>query len=69
MIPGGHYHNQVWANAEQGVMICIGIHGQTIHINQQTGVVSVKLSTHPDSADLAIFGDTFAALHALSTAI
>jgi len=69
MIPGGHYHNQVWANVEQGVMICIGIHGQTIHINQKTGVVSVKLSTHPDSADMAIFGDTFLALNALSTAI
>jgi len=69
LIPGGHYHNQVWANAEQGVMMCIGIHGQTIHINQKTGVVSVKFSTHPDSADMAIFGDTFLALNALSVAI
>ena len=66
MVPGGHYHNQLWANAEQGVMMCIGIHGQTIHINQKTGVVSVKLSTHPDSADMSIFGDTFLALNALS---
>ena len=62
MIPGGHYHNQVWADGGQGVIICIGIHGQTIHVNQQTGVVSVKLSTHPESADMAVFGDTFLAL-------
>ena len=38
MIRGGHYHNQTWGNAPAGVLLCVGIHGQTIHINQNTGV-------------------------------
>ncbi len=65
--PGGHYRNQVWADATRGVMLCIGIHGQTIHVDPSTGVVIVKLSSHPEPLDIALFGDTFLALEALSS--
>jgi hypothetical protein len=69
MIPGGHYRNQVWAEAERGVMYCIGIHGQTIHVNQTAGLVVVKLSTHPESAQMERFADTFAAMDGLAAAL
>ncbi len=68
-VPGGHYHNQVWCNTDLSTMICIGIHGQTIHVNQDTRVVSVKLSTHPEPAKDTMFAETFLGLNALSAAI
>ena len=67
MLPGGHYRNQVWVkDPKQGILMCIGIHGQTIHINMTTGVVIVKLSSHPKPDDEYIFNDTFRALNDLS---
>lgn len=70
MLPGGHYRNQTWVqNADQGAFFAIGIHGQTIHVNMSTGVVIVKLSSHPESADNRIFQDTFMAIDALSAAV
>ncbi|MBT3427872.1 MAG: serine hydrolase [Gammaproteobacteria bacterium] len=67
MLPGGHYRNQVWVgDSDQGILMCIGIHGQTIHINMTTGVVIVKLSSHPKPDDNFIFNDTFRALNDLS---
>lgn len=62
LFPGGHYRNQVWADPTNAQLACIGIHGQTIFVNQATGVVVVKLSTHPESADMPLFADTFAAM-------
>jgi CubicO group peptidase (beta-lactamase class C family) len=69
MIPGGHYRNQIWADSTRGLLVCIGIHGQTIYVNQSTGVVVVKLSTHPESAELALFADTFAGMQAITEAV
>ena len=69
MLPGGHYRNQVWAARDRTTMICLGIHGQYIHVNQSTGVVSVKLSTQPEPAADLMFADTFLALDALSTQV
>lgn len=67
MLPGGHYRNQFWVgDSTQGILMCIGIHGQTIHINMTTGVVIVKLSSHPKPDDKFIFNDTFRALNDLS---
>ena len=67
MMPGGHYQNQMWVkDPERGVLLAIGIHGQTIHIDLSNSVVIVKLSSHPEPADMALFGDTFQALDALS---
>ncbi|MBP17564.1 MAG: 6-aminohexanoate hydrolase [Gammaproteobacteria bacterium] len=69
MLPGGHYRNQVWVNPTQKVMMCIGIYGQTIFVDQSTGVVMVKLSTHPEPVDDFLFGDTFLAMNTLSAAL
>lgn len=69
MIPGGHYRNQIWADSERQLLICIGIHGQTIYVNQGTGVVVVKLSTHPESAQLELFTDSFAGMQAITETI
>ena len=70
MLPGGHYRNQFWVlDAEKGVFLALGIFGQSIHINMQTGVVSVKLSTHPGPAVPELFQDTFSALMAISESV
>jgi len=70
MMPGGHYRNQVWVeNVEKGILVAIGIHGQVIHMNMQTQVVIVKLSTHPESANAELFQDGFLAMSALSQSL
>ena len=66
MIKGGHYHNQSWAAAEPGTMFCIGIHGQTIYVNQPARVVIVKLSSHPQPVEAALFADAFTAMSAVA---
>ena len=70
VLPGGHYRNQFWvSDAERGILLCIGIYGQTIHVNMTTGTVMVKFSSHPEPVDMPLFLDTFAALDALSESI
>lgn len=70
VLPGGHYRNQFWvSDAERGILLCIGIYGQTIHVNMTAGTVMVKFSSHPEPADMPLFLDTFAALDALSESI
>ena len=70
MMPGGHYRNQVWVeNAEKRILVAMGIHGQVIHMNMQTQVVIVKLSTHQESANAALFQDGFLAMSALSQSL
>ncbi len=69
-MPGGHYRNKLWVmDAEKGVMLAIGIHGQTIYMDMSTGVVIVKLSSQPESAAMEMFSDTFAAMGAISGAV
>ena len=69
VLTGGHYSNQLWANAEAGVLICIGIHGQFVFINRDTNVVIVKLSSHPKPADPVFLTNCFSALTTLSLAL
>jgi CubicO group peptidase (beta-lactamase class C family) len=69
MIEGGHYRNQVWAAAEPGTMFCIGIHGQTIYVNQPARVVIVKLSTHPQPVEAPLFADAFTAMGAVAAGL
>jgi CubicO group peptidase (beta-lactamase class C family) len=69
MFPRGHYRNQIWVeDADKGILIAIGIHGQIIYMNMQTQVVIVKLSTHPESAG-PLFADGFIAMRALSESL
>ncbi len=70
LFPGGHYRNQFWvSDSERGVLLALGIHGQTIHMNMTTSTVIVKFSSHPESVDLEMFQDTFAAMDALSEVV
>lgn len=69
MIAGGHYRNQVWAAADRGVLYCLGIHGQTIYVNQPARVVIVKLSTHPQPVEMPLFVDAFAAMDAVAAVV
>ena len=52
--PGGWYRNQFWFRpGEQGdVLLCLGIHGQLIHVSRRTRTVCVKLSTWPTAQDV-----------------
>ena len=68
MLPGGHYKNYMWvSNPEE--MMCIGIYGQTIHINRNTGVVIVKFSSFPEPAEELMFANTFVLLASVSNAV
>lgn len=51
--PGGWYRNQFWMRpgANGGVLLCLGIHGQLIHVSRRTRTVCVKLSHWPDPTD------------------
>jgi len=69
MLPGGHYRNQTWGDSTRGVLLCIGIYGQTIFVDRSTDVVIVELSTHPEPVDDMIFGDTFQAINKLSVSL
>lgn len=66
MFNDGHYQNQTWASAADGVLICIGIYGQTIYVHQPSGLVIVKLSTHPEPANDRLYAHTFLAMRALA---
>ncbi|MEL7042996.1 MAG: serine hydrolase [Pseudomonadota bacterium] len=65
MFDNGHYSNQTWASASEGLLVCIGIYGQTIYVHQPSGMVIVKLSTHPAPADDHAYANTFQAMRAL----
>ena len=62
---GFHYKNQIWVGGPE-TMICIGIYGQAIYIDQKNKVVIVKLSSHPEPDDPLILGNTFLGIAALS---
>jgi CubicO group peptidase (beta-lactamase class C family) len=69
-LPGGHYRNKFWVmDSERGILLAIGIHGQTILMNMSTGVVIVKLSSQPESVAMEMFQDTFAAMGVISETV
>ncbi len=51
--PGGWYRNQFWfLPGDNGpILMCLGIHGQMVFIEQSTGIVGVKLSSWPYPQD------------------
>ena len=69
-LAGWHYRNQVWIkDGTQGVMLALGIHGQTIYMDRSKELVIVKLSSQPESVDLEMYLDTFAAMDAISASL
>ncbi|HEX9515043.1 MAG TPA: serine hydrolase [Streptosporangiaceae bacterium] len=67
VFPGGWYRNQLWFRpGEQGdVLLCLGIHGQMLHVSRRTRTVCVKFSTWPDALNPAYLQDTLRALDAI----
>ena len=69
--PGGWYRNQFWFRpGEHGdVLLCLGIHGQMVHVSRRTGTVCVKLSSWPDPSNPAFLQDTLRAFDAVGGAM
>ena len=62
-----HYRNQVWVkDRDKSVTLALGIHGQIIYMDKSSDVVIVKLSTQPESVNLDMFVDAFAAMDAIA---
>ncbi len=71
VFPGGWYRNQFWFRpGEQGdVLLCLGIHGQMLHVSRRTGTVCVKFSTWPQAQNPAYLQDTLRALDAIGAVL
>lgn len=69
--PGGWYRNQFWFRpGEQGdVLLCLGIHGQLIHVSRRTRTVCVKLSTWPIAQDPRLMQETLRACDAVGAVL
>jgi CubicO group peptidase (beta-lactamase class C family) len=65
--PGGWYRNQFWFRpGEHGdVLLCLGIHGQMVHVSRRTNTVCVKLSTWPKAQSPAFIEETLRAFDAV----
>src|SRR5580700_9981546 len=65
--PGGWYRNQFWFRpGEHGdVLLCLGIHGQMVHVSRRTNTVCVKFSTWPEAQNPAYLADTLRAFDAI----
>ncbi|MGX7874738.1 serine hydrolase domain-containing protein [Mesorhizobium sp. ORM6] len=69
-LPEGSYRNQFWiGDRSSRALMCRGVFGQMIHIDWNTGVVVVKLSTWPDFSNLAYSIATLKAVHAIAAAL
>lgn len=67
--PSGHYRNKFWIEeAGKPAHYCLGVFGQSIYVNPETGMVVVKLSSWPDFQDPAMLKDSIAASHAIARA-
>lgn len=62
-MPSGWYRNQFWFRPGRfgDVLLCLGIHGQMVHVNRRTRTVCVKFSTWPEPQNPAYLQDTIRA--------
>lgn len=65
--PGGWYRNQLWFRPGRhgDVLLCLGIHGQLLHVCRRTRTVTVKLSSWPEAQNPTYMHNTLAALEAI----
>jgi CubicO group peptidase (beta-lactamase class C family) len=65
--PGGWYRHQFWFRpGDYGdVLLCLGIHGQMLHVSRRTRTVCVKFSTWPQAQNPAYLEDTLRAFDAV----
>jgi CubicO group peptidase (beta-lactamase class C family) len=68
---GGWYRNQFWFRPGPygDVLLCLGIHGQMVHISRRTHTVCVKFSTWPNAQSPLYFQDTLRAFDNLGGAL
>jgi len=71
VMPGGWYRNQFWfVPTQDGIaLVCLGIHGQMVYVNQTTRVVGVKLSSWPEAQDVGHLVDTLRAFGAIGASL
>jgi CubicO group peptidase (beta-lactamase class C family) len=67
VLPGGWYRNQFWfvPGLSGDVLLCLGIHGQLVHVDRATRTVAVKLSSWPEAQNAAHLIDTVRACGAV----
>jgi len=67
VLPGGWYRNQFWfvPGSTGDVRLCLGIHGQMVHVDRATRTVAVKLSSWPEAQNGAHLIDTVRAFGAV----
>ncbi|TVP93566.1 MAG: class C beta-lactamase-related serine hydrolase [Pseudomonadaceae bacterium] len=66
-MPGFSYRNQWWiSHDDDGSYYALGVHGQMIHVNPATGMVVVRLSSHPVASSAATMPYTLPAMAALA---
>jgi CubicO group peptidase (beta-lactamase class C family) len=66
-MPGGMYRNQFWFPwPDRQVLLCLGIHGQMIFVDRETGLVAVKLSSWPTPQDSWRLFSTLAAFDSIN---
>jgi hypothetical protein len=65
--PGGWYRHQFWFRpGDYGdVLLCLGIHGQMVHVSRRTNTVCVKFSSWPEAQNPAYLEDTLSAFDAV----
>jgi CubicO group peptidase (beta-lactamase class C family) len=68
LMPGGMYRNQLWLPyQDRDVLLCLGIHGQMIYVNPDSGVVAAKLSSWPEPQHAWKLFSTLRAFDAICT--
>lgn len=69
--PGGWYRNQFWVRpgTHGDVLLCLGIHGQLVHVNRRTRTVCVKLSSWPTAQDPRRMQETLLACDTVGAAL
>lgn len=67
VLPGGWYRNQFWfvPGGNGDILLCLGIHGQMVHVDRGTRTVAVKLSSWPDAQNATFLIDTVRAFSAV----
>lgn len=66
-LPDGAYKNQFWIeDSKSRALMCRGVFGQLIHIDFDTDMVVVKLSTYPDFTNIDYSKATLTAIHAIA---
>ncbi|WP_378949101.1 serine hydrolase domain-containing protein [Mesorhizobium sp. ANAO-SY3R2] len=69
-MPEGSYRNQFWIEDPRSrALMCRGVFGQLIHIDWDSRMVTVKLSTWPDFTSVAYSVATLKAIHAIADAL